>query len=78
MAMEADEILQLLESNIPSCTAELKALIADGDHYELTITSPAFVGLSRIAQHQMVYGALGPKMGTQLHALSIKTLTPQS
>jgi stress-induced morphogen len=77
MAMQADDILKLLEIAIPGCQAQLKALVDDGDHYQLTITSSAFVGLSRIAQHQMVYAALGPRMGNELHALSIQTLTPQ-
>ena len=75
MAMPAHEILALLEASIPECKAQLKALVDDNDHYQLIISSPAFAGLSRIAQHQMVYTALGPKMGTDLHALSIQTQT---
>ena len=75
MAMQPDEILKLLESAIPGCQAQLKALVDDGDHYQLTISAGVFKGLSRIAQHQMVYSALGPKMGSDLHALSIQTQT---
>ncbi len=48
----------------------------DGRHFDATIVSPAFEGLSMIQQHQMVYGVLGDKMKADIHALSMKTKTP--
>lgn len=48
----------------------------DGRHFFATIVSEAFAGRSRIARHQQVYAALGDKMREQIHALSMKTLTP--
>ncbi|HOM13326.1 MAG TPA: BolA/IbaG family iron-sulfur metabolism protein [Rubrivivax sp.] len=48
----------------------------DGRHFFATIVSDAFAGRSRIARHQQVYAALGDKMREQIHALSMKTLTP--
>jgi acid stress-induced BolA-like protein IbaG/YrbA len=48
----------------------------DGHHFFATIVSPAFEGLGRIARHQRVYAALGDRMREQIHALSMKTLTP--
>jgi acid stress-induced BolA-like protein IbaG/YrbA len=48
----------------------------DGRHFFATIVSPAFVGKSRVARHQRVYAALGDRMREQIHALSMKTLTP--
>jgi acid stress-induced BolA-like protein IbaG/YrbA len=48
----------------------------DGQHFEAVIISPEFAGKSRIQRHQMVYGALGERMKSQIHALSMKTLTP--
>ena len=48
----------------------------DGRHFFATIVSPAFVGASRIQRHQQVYAALGERMREQIHALSMKTLTP--
>ena len=48
----------------------------DGRHFFATIVSPAFAGRSRVARHQQVYAALGDKMREQIHALSMKTLTP--
>ena len=48
----------------------------DGTHWEALVVSPAFVGLSRIKQHQLVYAALGDRMREEVHALSMQTLTP--
>ncbi len=48
----------------------------DGRHFFATIVSPAFDGLSRVRRHQRVYQALGDRMREQIHALSMKTLTP--
>lgn len=48
----------------------------DGAHFDAVIVSPAFEGKSRVARHQLVNRALGAKMGNEIHALSMKTLTP--
>jgi acid stress-induced BolA-like protein IbaG/YrbA len=48
----------------------------DGRHFFATIVSAEFEGLSRIARHRRVYAALGERMREQIHALSMKTLTP--
>ena len=48
----------------------------DGQHFFATIVSTAFEGLSRVRRHQRVYAALGDRMREQIHALSMKTLTP--
>ena len=48
----------------------------DGAHFEAVIVSTAFAGKSRVARHQVVYGALGDRMREEIHALSMKTLTP--
>ena len=48
----------------------------DGRHFFATIVSAQFEGLSRVARHQRVYAALGDRMRAQIHALSMKTLTP--
>jgi len=49
----------------------------DGQHFEATIVSAAFAGKRPIARHQLVYGALGDRMKAEIHALSMKTLTPE-
>ncbi len=48
----------------------------DGRHFFATIVAAAFEGLSRVRRHQLVYQALGDRMREQIHALSMKTLTP--
>ena len=48
----------------------------DGQHFFATIVSPEFDGKNRVARHQRVYQALGDRMRAQIHALSMKTLTP--
>ena len=49
----------------------------DGRHFEALIVSTQFQGLSKVRQHQLVYGALGERMREEVHALSMKTLTPE-
>ena len=48
----------------------------DGSHFEAVIVSPVFAGKTRVARHQLVNRALGTQMGNEIHALSMKTLTP--
>nr|WP_308632523.1 BolA/IbaG family iron-sulfur metabolism protein [Massilia sp. YIM B02763] len=49
----------------------------DGQHFTAVIVSPAFAGKNRIQRHQVVYAALGDRMREEIHALSMKTLTPE-
>jgi len=49
----------------------------DGAHFEAVVVSPAFEGLNRVKRHQLVYGALGERMREEIHALSMKTLSPE-
>ncbi|MFM9969278.1 MAG: BolA family protein [Burkholderiales bacterium] len=49
----------------------------DGQHFEALIVSAAFVGKNRVQRHQTVYAALGDRMREEVHALSMKTLTPE-
>ena len=49
----------------------------DGRHFEAVIVSPAFMGKSMVQQHQLVYGVLGDRMREEIHALSMKTFTPE-
>lgn len=49
----------------------------DGQHFEALIVSEAFRGKSRIQRHQLVYAALGERMREEIHALSMRTLTPE-
>ena len=49
----------------------------DGAHFDAVIVSPSFAGLTRVRQHQLVYGALGDRMREEIHALSMKTYSPE-
>jgi acid stress-induced BolA-like protein IbaG/YrbA len=49
----------------------------DGQHFEALIVSASFSGRSRVQRHQLVYAALGERMREEIHALSMKTLTPE-
>ena len=50
----------------------------DGQHFEAVVVSPKFTGKNRVQQHQLVYRALGERMRTEIHALSIRTFTPEA
>lgn len=76
MAMTKDDIHRLIQETFPDAQIDIQDLRGDGDHYAVTITSVAFEGKTRVEQHQMVYRALGGRMGNELHALAIKTRTP--
>lgn len=57
---------------------EVHDLTGTQDHYEATIVSSAFDGKTRVEQHQLVYRALGDLMSGPVHALALKTYTPQA
>ena len=76
MAMSADEISRLIAESLPGAEVHIEDLAGDGDHYRATIIAEAFRGKSRVQQHQMVYKALGGRMGNELHALALTTSAP--
>jgi len=77
MAIDIAELERLLKEGIPEAQVSIEDLRGDGDHYAATIVSPAFRGMSRVQQHQMVYKALKGKMGGELHALALQTSAPE-
>ncbi len=76
MPMPASEIERMIKAAFPDATVEIKDLAGDGDHYAAHVVSSAVKGKSRVQQHQMVYGALGGRMGDVLHALQLTTAAP--
>ena len=74
MPMAADDIVRLIKTGIPDAEVEIEDLAGDGDHYAATVVSSSFAGKSKVQQHQMVYGALGGRMGGVLHALKLTTM----
>jgi stress-induced morphogen len=77
MGMDAELIEQLIVDGIENAEVTITDLRGDGDHYAAHVVSPAFIGKSRVQQHQMVYQALQGRMGNELHALAIQTSTPE-
>ena len=76
MAMNIDDISRLIKAAFPDAEVTIEDLAGDGDHYAAKVVSSAFAGKSRVQQHQMVYAALGGKMGGELHALALQTKAP--
>ena len=73
MPMQAGEIEKLIKQAFPDAEVTVTPLADDNDHYAAMVTSSAFKGKSRVQQHQMVFEALGGRMGGVLHALSLQT-----
>ena len=72
--MTADELRSLITAGLP---CEHITMEGDGRHWFATIVSPSFEGKRLIQRHQIVYAALGDRMREEIHALSMKTLTPE-
>lgn len=72
--MTSEEIERRIKAKMPDAEIRFTDLAGDGDHWQATIVSVAFSGLSRVQQHKLVYDAVGADMGTTLHAFSFKTL----
>lgn len=72
--MQNNEIKALITTGIPGAIVTING--DDGTHFEALIISDKFKGKTMVQQHQMVYRALGEKMGKDIHALSIQTCTP--
>jgi len=76
MAMPAGEIEALIRAALPDAQVTITDLAGDGDHYAARVVSEAFRGKPRVAQHKLVYEALGGRMGGELHALQLTTALP--
>ena len=77
MPMDQGEIETLIKEAFPDAEVEIRDLAGDGDHYSARVVTAAFKGKSRVQQHQMVYEALGGRMGDVLHALALQTAAPK-
>jgi acid stress-induced BolA-like protein IbaG/YrbA len=69
-AATPEELKARIEAGIPGASANVTG---DGHHFSAIVKAPAFRGLSRIAQHRMVYDVFGAEVGDRIHALSIQT-----
>lgn len=68
-----EEIQRLIEQGLPGAQVHV---VGDGHHFEAVVVTEAFAGKGKLQRHQMVYAALGARMGNEIHALSLKTLAP--
>ena len=76
--IEPELIKARLQAAFPDARLELEDLTGTRDHYQLVIASEVFVGKTPIEQHQLVYRALAEEMKGPIHALALKTYTPQA
>lgn len=72
--IQPQDIKHMIEAGLPGAQAQVAG---DGHHFEAVIVSDAFAGKTKIQQHQLVYQTLGDKMRQEIHALSMRTLTPE-
>ncbi len=72
--MDSQTIKNLIEQGLPGARAEVNG--ADGVHFEAVVVSADFAGKLPLARHRMVYATLGDLMGGAIHALALKTVTP--
>ncbi len=72
--MDAEIIQKLIETGLPGAKAQVQG--DDGVHFEATVVSEAFRGKLPLARHRLVYTTLGDLMGGAIHALALKTVTP--
>ncbi|KAF1712968.1 MULTISPECIES: BolA/IbaG family iron-sulfur metabolism protein [Pseudoxanthomonas] len=73
--MDAETIRKLIETGLPG--AEVQVQGDDGVHFEASVVSEAFRGKLPLARHRLVYATLGELMGGAIHALALKTVTPE-
>jgi acid stress-induced BolA-like protein IbaG/YrbA len=73
--MNPNAIKQLIEQGLPG--ANVLVMGADGVHFEAQVIAEAFAGKPTLARHRMVYATLGELMGNEIHALALKTVTPE-
>ena len=72
--MNPAAIHALIQDALPDATIEVRG--ADGVHFEAEVVDVVFAGKPPLARHRLVYAALGERMGTEIHALSLRALTP--
>lgn len=75
--MEPDAVKALIESGIPDAKVEVVDTTGTKDHFSAVVISNSFDGLNLVEQHQVVYKAVGNHMTREIHALQLKTYSPQ-
>ena len=73
--MDSTTIEQMISAGLPNATVRVSG--NDGVHFEAVVVSPEFAGRATLQRHRMVYATLGTLMGNEIHALGLKTLSPE-
>ncbi|MET0154580.1 MAG: BolA/IbaG family iron-sulfur metabolism protein [Rickettsiales bacterium] len=76
MPLSETTLRECLQSAFPDAVIALHDMAGDSDHWEATVLSPSFAGMSRLNQHKAVYAALEGRVGGELHALKLSTGVP--
>ena len=75
--VQPDAVQEAIRRALPDAAVEVEDLTGGGDHLQVRVVSSAFAGLSRVRQHQLVYGALRQELASEaIHALAVQTATP--
>lgn len=74
-SMDNSTIERMIRAGLPDAQVEVSG--ADGVHFEALVVSPVFRGLPTLKRHRLVYASLGSLMGREIHALGLRTLTPE-
>jgi acid stress-induced BolA-like protein IbaG/YrbA len=72
--MQASELQSLIKAGLPDAEVIVRG---EGDHFEALVVSRQFAGRTMVQQHRLVYATLGERMGSEIHALALRTLTPE-
>jgi stress-induced morphogen len=75
--VQLDHVRAAIQKALPDASVEVEDLTGGGDHLQVKVVSQAFAGLTRVKQHQLVYGALRGELASEaIHALALQTGTP--
>ena len=74
--LSSDQVRNYIAQGLPCEYVEVRG--EDGQHFEAVVVSPEFAGKNMVQQHQLVYRALGDRMRQEIHALSLRTFTPEA
>ncbi len=75
--METEQVKELILSGLPDAQVEVIDTTGTKDHFSAVVVSEDFIGKSMVQQHQMVYKTLGKYLTNEIHALQLKTMTPE-
>lgn len=74
--IDADEITRRIQAAMPAATVKVYDMTGGGDHFQVEVVSTLFAGVNPVKRHRMVYDTLRDVLGGALHALALKTRTP--